>query len=459
MIQDCDHTAEDAYDACFEIWKTDIAYINKLRAPLTSGEGDSESLDAGQDLDGDGIGDLAMAGIAEHGDGEDLSAIHLFFGPLELDVIRHEVELGLASAAPVRVLAANVDGDGATDVVGSYPDENGLISVWHGPITVDRTLDEAGLRITGGTHDAILGVNLRRGGDLAGTGLTTLITTDSRTFDDRSEQDGGLGQVVVLDATGMGEATRDDLVVAQVTGTDSNSRLGLGAIGDTDLDGDGLVDLILTSGTHLDGGDLAFFQGPVTGALGQADATWLSETGLGGLGMGLDAGDLDGDGHADLALGAINQKGNGQDLAGAVLIVAGPLTSAVDPVSDAFATIEGQDERGYLGSHVSVRDVDGDGAAELVTAQGFLLRYSPGWISSAGPRAMYVFRGPVAGTVSAREASVDLGEQSHFATRSILVPDVTGDGLGDLVVPGAQELSGEDGRPRDTAFILPWPGY
>src|SRR6185436_13418728 len=108
--------------------------------------------------------------------------------------------------------------------------------------------------------------------------------------------------------------------------------------------------------------------GPVTGTLdlALADAKLVGEEpdDLAGHSVS-DAGDVDGDGHDDLLVGALGND-EGGSTAGAAYLVVGPVTGTLD-LSRADAKLVGEAPNDWCGISVSgAGDVDGDGHDDLL---------------------------------------------------------------------------------------------
>jgi hypothetical protein len=182
-------------------------------------------------------------------------------------------------------------------------------------------------------------------------------------------------------------------------------------------------------------------------AFEDADALFVPDPGQeygGAFAVGISsAGDQDGDGLPEVAIGApsatVSAGGEGM-----VYLFQG-LASGVLEASLAWSVLEGEREQDAAGMSVDhAGDVDGDGRADLVVGAEDVL---------SGARrvgAVYVVLGPVAeGRQSLADAAVrvvgtyhgdypDLGTDVHGAG------DTNGDGLDDLLVTGWIEVEGED---------------
>ena len=185
----------------------------------------------------------------------------------------------------------------------------------------------------------------------------------------------------------------------------------------------------------------------------QADASVVGfESAAQRAGIGLAGGDLDGDGQADLVLGAPGDVDNLYDY-GAVYLLRGPLVGEravspfpleVDYVAEADAAVytlgEPFDHFGEV--VVTLPDVDGDGFADL--GVGAPDSSGSGRLPTAAGAA-YVFPGAVDFVSRAPEALVRVNGDEAYGDvgRAILgLPDVDGDGYAELLVSGPSHSTG-----------------
>ena len=222
-----------------------------------------------------------------------------------------------------------------------------------------------------------------------------------------------------------------------------------------DVDGDGLDDLLI--GAYLndaageDAGAVYVVLGSSLGSrrrflLSEADYVLLGEAAGDGAGRSVSsAGDVDGDGLADLLVGAYRNDGGAENAGAAYVILGASLGSTrVLSLADSDHIFRGELAEDWAGFSVSgAGDLDGDGLDDI--AIGAPTGHQP------KPGVAYVFRGSSLSGETERsllEADYRLsGENAGDWAGYSLAPagDVDGDGRGDLLVgvptqpPGTQD--------------------
>ena len=142
------------------------------------------------------------------------------------------------------------------------------------------------------------------------------------------------------------------------------------------MDGDGYEDLLVgaekaDSSSDTDVGAAYLFSGGAGQWAGSYDAASYAMAIILGasaedyLGMGVDGGDLDSDGHADLVLGAWGVDSSSDSAVGAIYVFNGPLSGTTD-VSAADGTITGDTAESELGQCVLAADLNSDGQLDVL---------------------------------------------------------------------------------------------
>lgn len=348
---------------------------------------------------------------------------------LDLIIVRDSVtgdqallQYRVSNAASVRAAPAKLGLPAGAFARLATLDGTGVVTwrVVSGPGTLDQDADGALLRVPDGA-----------------TGTAVLEGTDRFTQ-----------EKVTVTARVLTELTRPGLR-AQGRRTDvANVVTG-------DFDGDGVIDVALgvpeSDLARPQGGAVFIFKGTAAGL--PAEPTWriTGSSDTAQFGAVMAAGDLDGDGKADLAISA-----PGDDLtvadSGAVYLYA----IGADGPRALRAPLTGLG-RGNFGASLAIADVDGDGDNDLVVG-------SPG--ADIAPGAGFTSRGvidifvlqkdqPIPDLGAMRLSGADLaadGTLRRFSNirfgRSLVAADLNGDGLLDLAFHGAVNNTLLGGTPE-----------
>jgi hypothetical protein len=229
------------------------------------------------------------------------------------------------------------------------------------------------------------------------------------------------------DSIGCPLSASDATFEGAVPGDESGFRVA----GAGDVNGDGNADLLIAAPSRDDSAGCAHVVlGPVSGTvdLAKSDAAFVGTDSYDMVAYFVSgAGDLDADGNADVLFPA---QGAGDG--GTVYVVHGPLSGTLD-ASDADAALTGEAAYDYAGTAVAAAgDVDGDGNGDvLVGATGYdsAAAYDGG--------AAYLVLGPFSGTMelASAEAMFTAEHAEDLAGASLSGPgDVDGDGNPDLLI-------------------------
>ena len=226
------------------------------------------------------------------------------------------------------------------------------------------------LIITGEADGDRLGASVAGAGDFNGDGYADVIVGDRQA--DAGGTNRGRACIIYGDSSLGGSIAAGDADVI-ITGEVDGDLLGMSVSGAGDVDGDGFADVIVgtpdadAGGTNRGRAYIIHGDASLSGSIPAGDANVIitgeadSDT-LGGCVAG--AGDINGDGFADVIVGARGADGT----KGRAYIIYGGLTLAGSvSAGSADVIITGEADGDYLGTNVaSAGDVKGDGFSGVI---------------------------------------------------------------------------------------------
>ncbi len=374
---------------------------------------------AGSDVDGDGYDDLII-GEPMYSDGQAAEgAAHVFLGSATGPSTT--ADQTLTSDTPQAQLGhrvqwvGDVDGDGYDDVmVSTLSTVELFLGSASGLVSTPDWIFEPGVQW--GTHPGL------PAGDLNDDGYDDVIVRAPYL------PNTGLGRINVFHGSSQGLADTPDWI----TGIDEE-ELVIRALAAGDTTADGYDDLLTAAGHHEPGvswsdwtgesaGRIKWFEGGADGLSGAAVGAIDGEQVREEFGFTVSsAGDVDGDGHDDILVGAPEHEILGEPRGAAYLY----LGSATGIDTNAAWSVEGGAEGDRFGASLSCAgDVDDDGYDDIAIG-------APG----EDDGVVYVFHGSATGPAATHDWSITGGTDLDFVGQHLAAAgDVDGDGYDDLLL-------------------------
>jgi hypothetical protein len=332
--------------------------------------------------------------------------------------------------------AGDVNGDGFGDVIAGAPffdngqEDEGRACVYDG--SGDGLSTTAAWQIEGNMVSAALGFRVAPAGDVNGDGYSDLVVSEYKYASPESNE----GRVVVFHGGPAGPPTTPSWAVES---NRVDAFLGYSVASAGDVNGDGYGDLIAGAPGYGNNLGIAYvYLGSPAGL--SATPAWTATGSAAGDYFGhsvASAGDVNGDGYADVIIGAdLYSHGESGEGAAYIYLGSGSGLSATSAWS-----VEGNQANARLGRCVaSAGDVNGDGYSDVIV--GAPAYYSP----AVDPGRALVYLGSP-GEMSTAPAWTRTGEQvgNQFGFSVSSAGDVNGDGYDEVIV-GANAYDSQRGR-------------
>ena len=445
---DCDDTDSQTHPGAAEICNDGIDNnCSGQTTPCTGTESNADTAITGgsysrfgdafgtADVDGDGQLDLVVGANTANGSNE--GEVYAFYGPITgttLSSANADITLtGPYESKAGRQISAgqDINGDGLDDVligvqryyVGGTASSNknfGGAALLLGPFDPSATdlVSTADVILAGESKNDYAGVTISMVGNVVGDpsidNLPDILIGSDGNDSNGMTRNGAVylvqGPVTTSPNISGNELSLGASDVVKFTGVTASENIGaasnppgktIGSPGD--VDGDGFSEILVGSWGNFNGaGDGAVYVVMGASSLSSgtlADADYIL-AGAGseqaGISVGT-AGDQDGDGLPELAIGA-NLNGVTATDAGIVYVISGG-SLASDVLSNlALSTVSG-DFNMQLGTASATGDANGDGQSDLAVSS---------WNANASGGIMLLYNGPLSGSLTASDADVRL---------------------------------------------------
>jgi hypothetical protein len=382
------------------------------------------------DLDGDGYGDVAVGAsgfdLGETNEG----SVFIYEGtatglPLNFTTILQSNQAG-AQLGNAVATAGDVNGDGFSDLLaGCYAYANGQFQ--EGAAFV--YLGSAGSLATTATWTTEGGQNdalygvVSAAGDVNGDGYSDVIV-GAYLFDNGSNDE---GRAYVYHGSPAGMSTTPAWI-AEIN--QNGAQFGYPVSGAGDVNGDGYADVIvgapMFNNVEFDEGRAYVYHGSPAGLL--TSPAWITESNQDEAHFGYSvssAGDVNGDGYDEVLVGAINYD-NGEVEEGRSFLYLG---SPAGLSTTAAWTAESNQTGALFGEVAAAGDVNGDGFGDVLVGA---LQYDNGQ-NNEGRSFLYLGSPVGLATIAAWTAESNQNDAA-FGYSVSTAGDVNGDGFSDVVI-------------------------
>ena len=389
------------------------------------------------DVDGDGFSDVIVGAFGfDNGESNEGRAFLYRGSASGLEATPSwtaEGDVVLARFAIAVATAGDVNGDGFSDVIVGADNYSGSGTGGAAFVYLGSATGLAAAPSWTAESDraaASFGASVGTAGDVNGDGYADVIV--GAPSYDGTFAGGGRALVYLGSDTGLGAAA-----AWTVEGGQENANLGRSAATAGDVNGDGYADVIVGApffdGAEFNDGRVSIYLGSPSGLA--TAAVWSEGSGSFGSAFGLavaTAGDVNGDGYADVIVGAPDFLEIGPGQGRAYLF----LGSATGPESTVSWSDEGNVTRARFGFSVaSAGDVNGDGFSDVIVGA-----YNFDTGNFAGRASVYLGSETGVSDTAVWEVTGDDRSTEELGFSVASAGDVNGDGFGDVII-GVGEVS------------------
>jgi hypothetical protein len=321
--------------------------------------------------------------------------------------------------------AGDVNGDGFADVIiSAYTFDNGETDEGRAFVYLGSVfgLAAAPAWITESDQsNANWGRSLSSAGDVNGDGYSDVIV-GAPLYDNAQTDEGG---AFVFHGSETGLSTTADWTIES---NQTFANLGISVSTAGDVDRDGYSDVIVGSPAYNNGEDdegrVFVHHGSASGL--EENAGWMVESNQTGAAFGFSvatAGDVNGDGHSDVIVGALFYDNGENNEGGAFIYKGSPGGLSLTP---GWIGEGDQASASYGNSVATAGDVNGDGYSDIVVGAPL---YDNG--ENDEGRA-YIYHGASAGIAFIRSFEID--QSAQYGRSVATAGDVNGDGFSDVIV-------------------------